>query len=99
MTVSSIQLFNIIKERIGEREAQAMVEYIETKVETEVHEKADTLATKVDIGLVKTDIAELRTEIAESKSELLRWMFIFWSSSIVTLAGIIIAILRFFPGK
>ena len=85
MTVSSIQLFNIIKDRIGEHEAQAMVEYIETKVDDKIHEKADNLATK--------------TDLAELKAEIISWMFIFWSSTIVTLAGIIIAIFKFFPGK
>jgi len=92
MTVSSIQLFTIIKDKIGEREAQAMVEFIEAKVEDTIHEKSDNLATK-------TDIAEVKAIIADVKAEMIRWMFIFWTGSVVTLAGIMIAVLRYFPGK
>lgn len=38
--------------------------------------------------------SELHSAIAQSESRLTRWMFIFWSSSMLTLGGLIIAQLR-----
>ncbi len=37
-------------------------------------------------------IAGIRTDMADLKSELLKWMFIYWTGSIVTLGGLIIAL-------
>jgi len=38
--------------------------------------------------------AELRKEIAESTARLIRWMFVFWTGTIVTLLGAMFAIAR-----
>ena len=49
MQVSEIQLFQILREKLGEKEAQTLVEYVETKVEKGFETKKDILATKDDI--------------------------------------------------
>ena len=36
MHVAEIELYEILKEKVGEKEAKTLVEYIETKVEKEV---------------------------------------------------------------
>jgi hypothetical protein len=41
----------------------------------------------------------MKALMSDVKAEMIRWMFIFWTGSVVTLAGIMIAVLRFFPGK
>ena len=48
MTVTTIDLFNILKERIGESDAKALVEFVEVKVNQTIEEKKDTLSTKAD---------------------------------------------------
>ena len=53
MTVTTIDLFNILKERIGESDAKALVEFVEVKVNQALEEKKDTLATKEDVLVVK----------------------------------------------
>ncbi|MEQ9426279.1 MAG: hypothetical protein RJQ09_17775 [Cyclobacteriaceae bacterium] len=49
MSITEIQLFQILKNRIGEDEAKTLVEYVESKVEEEFERKKDVLATKQDV--------------------------------------------------
>jgi hypothetical protein len=74
MYVSEIQLFQMLKEKIGEKEAQSLVEYVETKVEKEVDSKKDTLATKEDLANVRSDV--------------IKWMFIFWVGQLAAMIAI-----------
>jgi gas vesicle protein len=38
--------------------------------------------------------ADLRSEISDSKSDIMKWMFIYWSGTVLSLGGLMIAILR-----
>lgn len=87
MQVSEIELFQILKDKVGEREAKTITEYIETKIEKQFDLKKDVLATK-------QDIADLKLEMANYKSEIIRWMFIFWTTQLITMLGIIGFILK-----
>ncbi len=71
MQVSEIQLFQILRDRLGEKEAQTLVEYVEHKVDKGFDLKQDILATKEDIFVV-------RQEISSAKADMIKWMFIFW---------------------
>jgi len=72
MLVSEIELFNLLKTKIGEQEAKVLVEYVETKVEKSIAERTTTLATK-------EDTARIETKIAEPKAELLKWMILLFA--------------------
>ncbi len=37
--------------------------------------------------------AELRSDIASLRSELIKWMFIFWSGTVVPIVGMLIAVI------
>lgn len=66
-------MFTILKGKLGEKEAKALTEYVESKVEKSIVKEKNILATKVDL--------------AEMKAEIIKWMFIFWIGQIaVTLA-------------
>lgn len=73
--ISSIEMYNILKGKLGESEAKALTEYVETKVEKSLEKEKDILATKVDL--------------AEAKSDIIKWMFIFWIGQIVVTLGIV----------
>ncbi len=105
MQVSDIELFQALKEKVGEQEAKTITEYIETKVEKQFDLKKDVLATKQDINEVKIEvasvrnelkleIAELRTEMAKTKSEIIKWMFIFWIGQLAAMIAIAELILK-----
>lgn len=74
MQVSEIQLLQMLKEKIGEKEAQSLVEYVETKVEKEFDSKKDSLATKEDLANVKSDV--------------IKWMFLFWVGQLAAMIAI-----------
>ena len=38
---------------------------------------------------------ELRTEMAAMRADLLRWMFIYWTGTVVTLGGLIVGLVMF----
>ena len=60
MIVSEITLFNTLKTKLGEHEAQVVVEGIKSTVMEEFNTKKDILATKMDIEQVKAEILVLK---------------------------------------
>lgn len=75
VALSSIEMYNILKGKIGENEAKALTEYVENKVEKSIEKEKDILATKIDL--------------AETKSDIVKWMFIFWIGQIAVTLGIV----------
>jgi len=67
MVVSEIKLYELLKAKIGEREAEAFIQILETKVETKLLEKTSVFATK-------EDIAKLDAKISEAKVDIIKWM-------------------------
>ena len=60
MFVSEITLFNTLKTKLGEQEAQSVVEGIKTAVVIEFNNKKDMLATKADIEQLKAEMLVLK---------------------------------------
>jgi hypothetical protein len=86
MTVTAIDLFNILKIKIGEGEAKALVEYIETQVKDNLEESMNAYATKADL---KEEVHKLEIKIEQLRSDLIKWMFIFWAGQTGLLIGLI----------
>ncbi len=80
MSVSEIQLFQILKSKIGEKEAEELVLYVKTEVKAEFDNKKEILATKEDLANVKADI--------------IKWMFIFWLGQISVIIGFLLLFLK-----
>ncbi len=89
MVVSEIQLYELLKARLGDKEASALVEIIETRVEKKFDENKNILATK-------EDLAKLEVKISEAKSEIIKWMFIFVIGLFFSLGGLIIGLFSIF---
>ncbi len=77
MVVSEIQLYNLLKAKIGDREAEAFIEILEKKVEKGINERKDVL------------VAEIETKIAQSEARLTLRMFYFWLGQIAVIAGLL----------
>ena len=73
--ISTIEMYNILKGKLGENEAKALTEYVESKVEKTFDKEKDVLATKEDL--------------ANAKSDIIKWMFIFWIGQIAVTLGIV----------
>jgi hypothetical protein len=73
------------KTKFSEQEAATVIEYFEEKAEQKYEQKRDTIATKTDISEAKTDI--------------IKWMFIFWTITIIIILGGLFGFLKLFLGK
>ena len=85
MVVSEIRLYELLKAKIGNAEAEAFIEILENKVDKKFDAAKEILATK-------QDLAETNQRISETKAELIKWMFIFWIGQLASF----IAIAKFF---
>ena len=82
MTISEIQLYELLASKIGRTEAQGLVEFVEAKVDKKLDEKTNSLATKEDIHLLKQDISN-------TKVELVKWMI----GTGIALASVMVALM------
>lgn len=103
ISTTDIQLFQILKQKLGDKEAEALVGFVDSKLRENNEQNLKVLATKEDIANLETKIAifkgDLEAKIAESKAELMKWMFIFWTGSILTTLGGMFAFLKLFLQK
>jgi hypothetical protein len=60
--------------------------------------KAQLEATRAELrGEMAAMRAELRSEMAAMRADLLKWMFVYWTGTVVTLGGLIIGMAVFGP--
>ncbi|RNL54125.1 hypothetical protein [Pedobacter jejuensis] len=62
MSVTEIQLFQILKAKLGEAEAEQLVSFVQAEVEN----KREILATKEDIANTKKYILQVKSELSKS---------------------------------
>jgi hypothetical protein len=67
-------VYEIFKSKLGEKEAEIVIEYFEAKAESKYLEKKDVLATKQDL--------------AETKVDLIKWMVGFWIAQMAAIIGL-----------
>lgn len=91
---TDIQLFKILKERLGEKEAEALVDFVDNKLKENNDVNSKILATKQDIADTKEEIFTTKTLIANTKAELIKWMFIFWVGQVAVTFGFILLFLK-----
>lgn len=48
MQITSIELFELLKPKLGEKEAKTLVAYVEERVEEKINQKKDIFLTKDD---------------------------------------------------
>jgi hypothetical protein len=104
MQVAEIKLYEILKLKLGEKEADALVQLVQKEVESTFEQKKEQFITAADkeklltkadalaIFATKEDMANLRAELKADKAEMIKWMFIFWASQLAA----IFAFLKFF---
>ncbi len=86
IALTSVDLFNILRQKFGETEAKAVTEYIEVQAEDKMAkisllinkdlenirmEMQKTAATKEDVYLIKEEIAAVKNEITKLEGGLL----------------------------
>ena len=81
MVVSDIQLYELLKGKLGAKEAEAFVEILDRRVEKKFDEKREIIATKEDIHNLR--------------SELLRTFYLVSLGQLLAIIGSVIAIISF----
>ena len=81
MSSFELDLYELLKVKIGEKETKALFELVEHKIDS----KKDELATKLDIEHIKLEIERVRSEVTITK-----WMLG------VVIAGILSLIIKSF---
>lgn len=56
MSVSEIQLYQILKNKLGEKEAEELVSFVKAEVKSEYDNKREILATKEDLANIRADL-------------------------------------------
>ena len=94
ITTTDIQLFQILKQKLGDQEAEALVNFVDSKIKENNENNLKVLATKEDIHLLKEDISKLEIKISDVKAEIIKWMFIFWIGQVAVTFGLIMLYLK-----
>jgi len=76
MVVSEIQLYELLKAKIGDKEASAFVEILDKKVDKKFDDAKLTLATKDDV--------------TQAKLDMVKWMVGFWVVQMAAIIGLYI---------
>ncbi len=87
-SINSFQLAKILREKLGEEQAEAVVTYIEEKVQEELETKKDILATK-------KDMSELSEKITEKMSSHFKWLIGMFITQMAFVLGLVYFILNF----
>jgi len=88
MVVSELQLYDILKAKLGENEARQLVAFVDEKVKSEVSIQKDTLATK-------NDIYQLELKLQKEMSAVQKSVYYVGLVQFLAIVGSVIAILSF----
>ena len=69
--IAEVRLFELLKSKIGQQEAEAFIEIMDARIEKKFEEKRELLATKVDL---RNEIARLEVKIEALRADLVKWM-------------------------
>ena len=64
MEMNQIQMYEILKTKLGEKETKVFIHLIDEKMDAKINERKHELATKEDISLLKEDISLLRNDMS-----------------------------------
>ena len=74
ITTTDIQLFQILKEKLGEKEAEALVTFVDSKIKDANEHNTKVLATKEDLAIAKADM--------------IKWFFAFFMALAIMIIGL-----------
>lgn len=87
--ISSLQLFQILRQRLGGKEAESLVDF---RIKEGNENNLKILASKEDIHLLKEDIlrveGKLDNKISETKTDMVKWLFSFFFALALTILGL-----------
>jgi len=92
LTATDIQLYEILKQKLGNKEAEALVDFVDSRIKENQECNSKNLATKEDLKDVdlKLKDVELRLslKISETKTDIIRWLFAFLVPLLLAILGL-----------
>ncbi len=100
LNVSDIHLFNLLKNKLGEKEAEQFVGLVKDKINHTMEAKNQTISKDIislhnEVAMfrdeiyknfaTKEDIAKLQIFVARIESKLLLWAFVFWATQLAAI--------------
>ena len=93
LNITDIQLFNTLKQKLGEKEAEELVGFVKSTIKAEIDDAVPNFATKEFVEIkINEAVAKMETKIAETKFQLILWAFVFWAIQL----GAMFAFFKFF---
>ena len=97
VNISNSEIKNFLIRRLGDKEAEEIMEYINTEIDKEVAEKMD--ASKKEIALWRDDMKnvfatkddysqfakKLTRRVSRAEGTLILWSFVFWLTLIIAI--------------
>jgi hypothetical protein len=74
----------MLKAKIGEKEAEAFIQILETKVDERLADKTSVFATKEDIAKLE---GRLTTLVSETKVDIIKWFV----ATAIAVVGLVVA--------
>jgi hypothetical protein len=84
ITTTDIQLFQILKQRIGEKEAESLVAFVDAKIKESNDANLKIIATK-------EDLLKLQVDIEKRFNQQTIWIV----ATGIALAGLLVALVKF----
>jgi len=92
IAISNIDLYNLLRAKLGDAEAKSVTDYIDVQVSEKFEKEKQIFAAKDDIGLLREDIAKLEgrleTKIAETKVDIIKWVFAMFAAMALMIIGL-----------
>jgi hypothetical protein len=90
--IGSIELYDLLKVKLGEKEAKSLVTFVETEVENKIEQKKDSLVTN---EVFLREISFIRKEISSLEVRLSRSIYIVGLIQYLTIVISLIAIVKY----
>ena len=65
---------------------------VELRAELRQEIAQSRLEFRTELQQIRADVQQVRTELQQVRSDLLRWLFGFWATTLLTLAGLMVAL-------
>jgi hypothetical protein len=72
-------------------EVKTSIDEVKTSLEAKINEVKTSLEAKIETG-----IAQMEIRISQTEKELIKWMFLFWTGSVITILGSLFVFLKLF---
>lgn len=79
ITTTNIQLYEILRQKLGNQEAEALVGFVDARMKEVNEQNVKTLSTKEDVKDLELkltqQIDDTKLKIGETKIDIIRWVF------------------------